>query len=389
MIRVFEVHGNEYEMGYQVGEVFKDYLQGLIPRFEKMLGDAEMRAAVEGVTAKLRLQYPNLLMEMEGRADGAGIPRDAAMLMFFIELYTHQNGCTTAILKKENGHVLFCHNDDEFSYHTDNVALIKYNYGDFWIISYTVAYALAGSAFSWNSAGMVFSSNFIFGSQVDFYSISRFVMERDIINARSMDEAMEKLRSCQVASAFSLNILDSNTDAVVNVEKDLTDLYVTPISDRYARSNHFIAKTKDLLEPPAETVFRYQKAKELLAGVDAATATITELMDILHYQSEDYETSIFKDTDFYDRHNRCNKKSFENMGLSFGGDIDTVRFYDASENCVSEVGLMDFFKSMFRGMTVANFSFDSETKHIRVTDYLGHAAMEMAYGEFKENDTIN
>ena len=81
MIRVFEVHGNEYEMGFQTGSVFRQHLQNKIPRFERMLADSDIRSASENVTVKLERQYPHLLMEMNGRADGADIPRDAAMLL--------------------------------------------------------------------------------------------------------------------------------------------------------------------------------------------------------------------------------------------------------------------------------------------------------------------
>lgn len=301
MIRAFEVHGSEYDMGVQTGSVFREFLQGSARKYEQMLSDSAVRRTVEAVTVKLESQYPRLLMEMHGRADGAGIPRDSAMLMFFTELHTPRNGCTTAILKKKDGHILLCHNDDEFTYHADNVALVKYNYKDSWIISYTVADTLAGSAFSWNSAGMVFTSNFIFGGETDFSSISRFEMERDIINSGSMQEAMEKLRSSQVASPFSMSILECASETVVNVEKDLRDLYITPIPDRFARSNHFLAKPGPLPAPPAETLYRYQRTRELLAGVDAENAGITDLIRILNDQSAYYDSSVFKDTDFYEK----------------------------------------------------------------------------------------
>ena len=385
MIRTFEVHGNEYEMGFQIGCVFQQFLKDAIPKYERMLADPGLRSTVREVAAKLEVQYPRLLMEMNGRADGAGIPRDPAYLMFFTELHTPRNGCTTAILKKKNGHVLFCHNDDELTYHADNVALIKYNYGNFWIVSYTVADTLAGSAFSWNSAGMVFTSNFILTGKTDFSSISRFVMERDIINSRSMDEAKDKLLNCEVASPFSMSILECQSETVLNAEKDLKDLYITPISDRFARSNHFLAKPGPVPEPPAETLFRYQRTKELLAGLNAETADIADLIRILGDQSEYYNTSVFKDTDFYQRLNRCNMKSLEDIGFSLTGKHETVRIYDCSGNCLSEFGKMEILQSLFKVATVANFAFDSESRHIRIADYLGHDVLSIDYEGFMGN----
>lgn len=385
MIRTFEVHGNEYEMGFQTGGIFRKFLQGAAPKYEKKLSDSAVRSIVEGTMEKLARQYPKLLMEMNGRADGAGIPRDAAMLMFFTELHTPRNGCTTAILKKKDGHILLCHNDDEFTYHADNVALIKYNYGDSWIVSYTVADTLAGSAFSWNSAGMVFTSNFIFGAEPDFSSISRFEMERDIINAKSMDEAVEKLQGCRVASPFSMSILECRSETVINAEKDLQDLYITPIRDRFARSNHFLAKPGPLPEPSQETVNRYHRAKELLDIVDADTADISDLLRILNDQSAFYDTSVFKDTDFYQRLDRCNQKALEDIGFPIMGEHETVRIYDRTGACISEFGKLELLKTLFKGITVANFAFESESRHIRIADYLGHDVLSLDYRDFREN----
>ena len=64
MIRAFEVHGSEYDMGVQTGSVFREFLQGSARKYEQMLSDSAVRRTVEAVTVKLESQYPRLLMEM-------------------------------------------------------------------------------------------------------------------------------------------------------------------------------------------------------------------------------------------------------------------------------------------------------------------------------------
>lgn len=291
MLELFEVKGTDYEMGFQIGRKFREYLQTRITSFDEMT--AEYATVIDALKKELTALFPNLLQEIFGRADGAEISRDAYLLMLFPELYRKTEGCTTLILKKSDGEVLFAHNDDNECFDLSNTALIKYNYGDEYIISYTMVERLSGSAFSFNRE-MVFSSNYIFGDNVDLNSLSRYVAVRDVINSKSIDEALDKIRSITVASPFSLNMLELKTNRIVNVEKDVKDVYITEITDRYARSNHFHAKKGDSSTATADSKFRYKKANELIAKLNPSTAKIDDLVEILRYTTDVYDESIYK-----------------------------------------------------------------------------------------------
>ncbi len=291
MLELFEVTGTDYEMGYQIGKKFKNYLQSRIAEFDQkapLLADC-----IKKFEEKLERQFPDLLQEIYGRADGAEISRSGYLLMLFPEVYRNTEGCTTLILKKSDS-VLFAHNDDNDNFTLDNTALIKYNYGDNYIISYTMVERLSGSAFTINGNGMVFSSNFIFGDNLNLDNLSRYVVVRSLINSSSIDEVLDRLRNTDVASPFSLNMLELGTLRAVNVEKDIRNIYVTEITDRYARSNHFHKKVGDSSTATADSKFRYAKANELLSSMDASTAEIGDLVDILRYSTDIYDESIYK-----------------------------------------------------------------------------------------------
>ncbi len=337
MIDKFVVFGNEYEMGFKIGEHFKEYLLQESSAYEKEIkNNEEIYSKVKNMELKLKEEFPICLNEIYGRADGAGISRDTMLLMFFPEIFKKQDGCTTLILKKNYNHVLFSHNEDNVKCSLQNVALIKYIYEDFWIVGYTRAAKLMGSSFAYNSYGLVFSSNYIYGSEVNINNVSRYIMVRDVMNSKTIDEVIDKMKKHKVASAFSLNILDINTGEVINIEKDVEEIYITNINDRYARSNHFIAKKDDLKEPPISSKFRYYKSKELLDNLDSQKATINDVIDILKYETDDYYKSIFKDLNKY------------------------------IENSV----------------TVANFSIDSNSKRIKLYDYIGQDKIELDYYQF-------
>ena len=325
MIKNFEVSGTEYDMGYVVGREFKDYLQKSIEKYEEKLKIKNVYKKVKNMEEKLKIQFPKCLEEIYGRADGANISRDATLLMFFPEIFRKIDGCTTVILKKENGNFLFSHNEDDKNYTTDNVALVKYKYSNYWIVGYTMAEKLTGSSFAFNSYGLVFSSNYIFDTKIDLNNISRYIMVRDVMNSKSIEETIEKLNNSKVASAFSLNILDTKKNVAINVEKDIDEIYVTNIEDRYARANHFTSKEYILPEDRKSTKFRDEKSNELIKLVDSKNAKIEDLINILNYETDDYNESIFKDS------NKYNDKS----------------------------------------ITVANFSFDNDLKNICIMDYLG------------------
>lgn len=292
MLELFEVQGTDYEMGVQIGRKFKDYLQKRIVSFDNMI--AGYSTVIASFQEKLEAKFPHLLHEIYGRADGAEISRLSYLLMLFPELYRNIEGCTTLVLKKADGNVLFAHNDDNEWFDLSNTALIKYNYGDNYIISYTMAERLSGSAFSFTGNGMVFSSNYIFGNNADLGNLSRYVVVRDIINCKNIDEAIERLQATDVASPFSLNMLDLKTKRAVNVEKDVHDIYVTEIEDRYARSNHFHKKQGDNSTATADTLFRYKKANELISLLNASEANIGDLVKILQYSTDVYNESIYK-----------------------------------------------------------------------------------------------
>lgn len=291
MIPYFEVSGTDYEIGFQIGQKFKEYLSKIIGKYDKVVN--KVYDKIKHLEQKCKILLPNCLDEIYGRADGANISRDSMLLLFFPEIFKQIDGCTTVILKKDNG-VLFAHNEDQNNCTNENTALIKYIYKDKFIIAHTRADRLAGSAFSFNSYGLLISSNYVYGESLNLENLSRYIVVRDVINSKSIEEAKQKLKIYDVASAFSLNILNMNTNEVVNVEKDIHDVYITDIKDKYARSNHFHAKSHDETKDPVSSKFRYTKSNELLKELDIETSNVDEILNILKYETDDYCKTIYK-----------------------------------------------------------------------------------------------
>lgn len=333
MIKYIETKGNDYNIGYQIGEYFRNYLQKRIIDFDAKV--EKVFDKIKRLEGKIKTNFPKLLQEIYGRADGAQISRDSLLLMFFPEIYNRIDGCTTVILKKSD-RVLFAHNEDNSNFTEENVALIKYNYGDRFVVSYTMAERLGGSAISFNSDGLVFSSNFVNSDSLNLDNLSRYIVVRDVINSQSIDEAIEKLRKNDVASAFSLNILDTKTNRVINIEKDVHEVYITEIQEKYARSNHFHSHDNYNIAvelPFKSSLFRYNKTNELINKLDINDCTLNDLINILLFKTDDYYQCVYK------QYGKFKGLSVTDATLAIDSSEDFLTIYDYVGNSIIKVDL--------------------------------------------------
>ena len=343
-MRCIEVSGSAYEMGFSLGRAFKDYLQGASSAFGQALEDPDGKALIDGLNARIERQAPDCMAELAGRAAGAGIPLGVMTVLASPEIAGLRGGCTTALLKKADSAWLFSHNEDEMGFTRDNVALVKYTYDDSWIVGYTMAETLAGRSFAYNSYGMVFSCNYLMGARRDISHLSRAVMIRKIIKAKSIEETLGLMETIDTASSFSLNVLDTRAGKAANVEKTVDDVFVTPIDDRFSHANHFTATT-DEISFGVNTYHRGAEAEELLSKVDRETAGIDDVVDVLCYEGADYWHAILKKPETY----------------------------------------RDLWEQQHKSVTVANFAYDGENHRVLIRDYLDDTHLDMAYDEFVPN----
>ncbi len=317
-MRRFTVSGTSYEMGVQTAQAFLPWLVQVREKYEEKILSTDVRESVLKMKAKVLQEYPAAYEEILGRAAGSGMSADAAFLMFFPEIFRKADGCTTLILRRSDGRFLFSHNEDDIAYDRDNTALVTYDHGDHQIVSFTMAEKLTGYSFGWNSYGLLYSSNYVYDTKLDLDNISRYVMVRDVMSAKTLEDAVYRLARMRVASAFSMNIYDRNENRAANVEKDTDAVYVTEIRDRYARANHFTTRKDSLLpEPYASSAFRDERVNERILFVNAETAVIDDLQTILNDSGEDWFHSVYKDPNrFPYKEKSCTIANFSYDGLT-------------------------------------------------------------------------
>lgn len=288
--------GTEYEIGVEIGKKFKDYFQEQIVKYVEKLQYEEVRNILNNIQEKIKNEAPKCLEEIYGRADGAEVSRDGLLLMFCPELFGAVNGCSTLIVKKNENQVIFAHNEDDVMNGSETVNLIKYNIGNEWIVGYTKARQLVGGAFAWNNYGIVISCNYIYSSMINIGNVSRYILSRELLRCKTINEVIEKCKKISTASGFSINVLDLKTNKVINIEKGTESIQVTEVEQKYGRANHYInPKSYHRIIRNQETLNRQKEIEELIDKIDINSIEMVDLVKILQYESTEYNNSIFKD----------------------------------------------------------------------------------------------
>ena len=290
-MKLLEVSGTNYEMGKQIGEAFKTSLNRKAKKLTKTLEDPLLYKKIMDIRKKLEKDFPFILEEINGKAEGAEIDKNVTLLMHSPELLWKNEGCSTAIMIDKENDVLFSHNEDERDFKKNETMIVKYVYEDHWVIGYTACDKVIGSCFGFNSYGLLFSSNLIINHGINTDYVSRYILQRYLTEANSISDLRKRLKDIEVASPFSFNVVDINKCKAYNFEKDLKKVVETKITDRYARANHFKTR-KGEVNKSESSDFRDVKATELIYKLDREKVKLKDVKKIMDYKTKNHNKSI-------------------------------------------------------------------------------------------------
>jgi hypothetical protein len=131
------------------------------------------------------------------------------------------------------------------------------------------------------------TSNYLFYEKADFSRLSRYIACKAIYHSRTLEEAIEAVKQLKTASPFSINILDTNIQRAVNIEKDLDTCYITEITGKFSRSNHFLNREA---KSSVSSDYRLNKTRELLAQKEITR--LKDVMDILDTIGTDEDHTV-------------------------------------------------------------------------------------------------
>eukprot|EP00823_Brevimastigomonas_motovehiculus_P003187 TRINITY_DN1927_c0_g1_i1.p1 TRINITY_DN1927_c0_g1~~TRINITY_DN1927_c0_g1_i1.p1 ORF type:complete len:464 (-),score=89.81 TRINITY_DN1927_c0_g1_i1:303-1694(-) len=239
------VASSHYLAGQQIGMVFRqqisaywtvddELINSLIPFYQSPGG----KEIYDGLFEVAHEVYPQYCEELEGIADGVGKERYLAFLMAFRpelmrfvseakQTATQSEGreCTDVWHQcKMDFEIVVGHNEDASP---DTAAvngtgsyLLTINFPSEDLIISGLSYPgmLLGNTFSVNNYGIFFTTNALSPLDVPHKGVTRYFMNRDLLTAKTIDEALSKLNRTDFISGFSLNLGSVLERRMINVE---------------------------------------------------------------------------------------------------------------------------------------------------------------------------
>jgi predicted choloylglycine hydrolase len=284
-IEQFEATGSHFEVGFAVGRRFAKQIHRLLDNYRFLQhqvlpyhGTPEGQARYQELLDLNRARYPEYFSELEGLAQGAGRPFEDLFLANMRGEYReylhglYPRGCSDCAVVTDDV-ALIGHNEDGAPEFRGNMYVVRARVGSkpaFTALSYPGF--LCGNAFGFNTEGVCFSIDNVRPRDARV-GVGRHFIARSLLEARSLDDAIERVTVPGRALGFSYTIGSVRERRVVHVEVAPGAYHVHEIRGCYFHANHYqeLTDVDQTIGPSSRA--RVERANELLQKsppVDAA-----------------------------------------------------------------------------------------------------------------------
>jgi hypothetical protein len=240
------------EIGYTIGKSFGaeivrtlDGHDGLNTRFMPYSRTPAGRARYRHLVALHRNRFPEFIGELEGMAEGAGVPFEKLFVINLRGEYQRyaadgdEGGCSTCSLVSP-GTAAFGHNEDGLALYRDQTYLVRARPQDKPVFTaFCYPGFLPGNAFGFNEAGICFSCNNVQPLRARD-GVGRHFIARSLLESRSLPEAVAAVHPPDRAYGFNYTIGSLMERRIVNVEVTPDDVAVSEIRGPYFHANHYV-----------------------------------------------------------------------------------------------------------------------------------------------------
>jgi hypothetical protein len=250
---LLEVSGTPYEVGVAIGRRFGDQIKKGLERRREWFGalrsfmEEDLATRYEPFLAAGRQHFPEVLEELRGWAAGSGVAfKDLMALNLRAELAAMMRdrqddppGCSTLALSHA-GRLLLAHNEDGDGAYHDLMFLVRVSRpGKPTFLCLTYPGILSGNGPAMNDAGMVITTNFISGLAVR-PGVPRYFISRAVLEATSLDAAVEIVTHPRRAFAFHFNLGSHSEKRILSVETSVEKHEVHQVDGLYVHTNHLL-----------------------------------------------------------------------------------------------------------------------------------------------------
>ncbi len=275
-IPCIKIEGKDnYDFGYKLGKKLSSKIKKRLELNKEMYAKrAQTKHTFKELIKKakkflpaIEKNFPHLLKEAKGMANGAGIDFDEFLVCLCdeeivdFEFILH---CTSVGLKTEDGKILLGHNEDWFpEYKKNGLVLVRGKIGKKKFLGLSYIGNLTGSAGGMNEKVAYTDTSFWF-SKFE-YKVPRSFHLRALLDAEKPEHAIKILNT---QGSIVSNTLLTFGDEILDVEELYTKEAIYRPEKWIVHTNHPIKKEhriKAFHEKETESVARYERAREIMS----------------------------------------------------------------------------------------------------------------------------
>ena len=274
-IPMIEARGIYREVGNQIGAQCKSQIHNMLAYLRENVPAGftweQMLQHSQTYLAPSRVVYPQYVEELEGIAEGSGVPFEDIFVSMCEELWESPvlHGCTDMAARGQatlDGTTLIAHTNDLSAESESRLVILKIQAGDEPEI---LALSPGGIAISagYNAAKISLTGNQLDSNDVR-PGVPRLLVVRAILGSRTLSEAMTHCLLPQRASSYN-NVVADASGEVYSMEGSATDCEAIYIKDDVmAHANHYISPAMRRFEldrsANANSIIRHNRAEYLL-----------------------------------------------------------------------------------------------------------------------------
>jgi len=252
---ILEVSGTYYEIGYEIGKEFTYQIEKAFEGLQDIYAVVDDLIAID--TVKYYTQYvdtvnetfPQFIQELEGMADGSGQPFRKFFISSMLSEYAHllgmksnENllGCSTVSFVKD-GKLYLAHNEDGKYILKDLIFIVKAHPVDKpSFISFVLPGLVLSVGPAMNDAGIFYSGNYVSGTEFKEGGIPYAFIERSLMEAVNIDDAIAKATIPGRAYCYHINIASKEDKKIVSLEVTPSTYFLEEVDGFFVHTNHFI-----------------------------------------------------------------------------------------------------------------------------------------------------
>ncbi|MCC8395331.1 C45 family peptidase [Paraburkholderia sp. MMS20-SJTR3] len=287
-LKVFQVSGEPYEIGLRLGEIARPVFADYMAQSAAWQAVRRWRGTpfVQTLRDAARAHFPALLAELDGIAAGLGWAAEDVFLWNCRGELIHNapDGCTTLAACAGDTR-LIAHNEDGDPFLRERCAVVEVQpTGRPGFVSFYYPGSLPGHTFAANRAGLAQAINNL-RIRTPAAGVPRMILARAVLDATSLDAALQILRNVRSASGFHHTLGCAGDARLFSVEASAARCSVQQVSQLSGHANHMIHPGCET-EPQIVTESsrdRQARLRELLpAFAGAGPLQAGALLDVLY-----------------------------------------------------------------------------------------------------------